>query len=375
MMDFRYYDVFIPRGYGRKAERLLDELPGTDVITSPMKVGEIAELVRIMSELSAKDIERRLNRELGEGMATVDESKDVGEVEARRLRAKRIVFGEDEEEPRQEVIYETDRFKVRIDHLPGKESGQYEIWLMDLGKGRSGTYGSYQTREQALKHFEQYLKPELEGNEDREEGQMIQRETVNAYDEGIEDSRYPGMTRNEVRPGVRVQFVGDPVSALLSGGKIQRLEMGTIRKERYSDPAKRLVYVDWDNGRSFGVPLADLEPVSRTSLIPRRRSGIAGKAEAVRRGAGIDPTQYDIYVPAGKGKDLRSLLERTLEVKDIVSGPRQAGSSEIIRIICDMDEEELLEFVERKFGARGTNVVKSASNRMRRRPAGIIVAR
>ena len=90
------------------------------------------------------------------------------------------------------------------------------------------------------------------------------------------------MTRNEVRPGVRVQFVGDPVSAMLSGGKIQRLDFGTIRRERYSDPAKRLVYVDWDNGQSFGVPATDLEPVSHTSLIPQKRSHIAQTTREIR---------------------------------------------------------------------------------------------
>lgn len=88
MPDFRYYDVFVPRGYGRKTEKLLEVLRGTDVVAGPVKDG-IAEMVRIMSDLLAPEIERVLNQDLGKDMATVADSEYVEEVEGRTKKVRR----------------------------------------------------------------------------------------------------------------------------------------------------------------------------------------------------------------------------------------------------------------------------------------------
>lgn len=204
MPDFRYYDVFVPRGYGRKTEKLLEVLRGTDVVAGPVKDG-IAEMLRIMSDHTAEDIERRLNNILGEGMATVKESEYVEEVEggrkgpggekchecgkpiqgdpvylpvrrtsdpfepfcqecavkvhgvprepgervspeleARRMRAKRIVFGEDGDEPRGvagkalDVRREFSAVKPELEYfdvyLPAKKGREFaRIWNLRPG--------------------------------------------------------------------------------------------------------------------------------------------------------------------------------------------------------------------------------------------------
>jgi hypothetical protein len=142
MPDFRYYDVFVPRGYGRKVERLLENLRGTDVVAGPVKDG-IAEMVRIMSDLLAPEIERVLNRDLGKDMATVAESEYVEEVEARRSLSGAEAISKDLRKELERMADGMSDISIGSINLAGivqrgideaSRSDEVQFWLGDMAK-------------------------------------------------------------------------------------------------------------------------------------------------------------------------------------------------------------------------------------------------
>ena len=124
------------------------------------------------------------------------------------------------------------------------------------------------------------------------------------------------MERREVKPGVRVRCISH-ASWLLGGGpKVG--EEGTIKKELYSDPSRKLVYVDWDAGYSLGVPLKELEVVKNTAS---RKLATTFTADEIKK---VDPNLTD-----DQAQEVAGLLNDN-------SGARDGAAEEILEQVNEI---------------------------------------